>query len=38
MNNKQKFQHYAFLIIGYAAGTSVAGLIVYTFILAFQNL
>jgi len=38
MNNKQKFQHYIFLVVGYTAGTSVAGLIVYTFILAYQNL
>jgi len=38
MNNKQKFQHYVFLVIGYAAGSSVAGLIIYSFVLAFQNL
>ena len=38
MSNKQKFQHYVFLVVGYAAGTSVAGFIVYTMVLAFNNL
>jgi hypothetical protein len=38
MSNKQKFQHYAFLVVGYAAGTSVAGFIVYTIALAINNL
>ena len=37
-NNKQKFMHYAFLTVLYSFGTSVAGLIVYTFVLAFQNI
>ena len=36
--NKQKFMHYAFQTILYSFGTSVAGLIVYTFILCFQNI
>ena len=38
MNNKQKFMHYAFQTVLYGFGTSVAGLIVYTFILAIQEL
>ena len=38
MSNKQKFEHYVFLVIGYGVGGSVAGLIVYTMILAFENL
>ena len=36
--NTQKFMHYAFLTIMYSFGTSVAGLIVYSFVVAFQNL
>ncbi len=36
--NTQKFMHYAFLTVLYGFGTSVAGLIVYTFIVAFQNI
>jgi len=35
---KQKFMHYAFLTVLYGFGTSVAGLIVYTFVVAFNNL
>jgi len=38
MNNKQKFMHYAFQTVLYGFGTSVAGLIVYTFILIVQEL
>jgi len=38
MNNRQKFTHYVFLVIEVTAGTSVAGLIVYSMILAFENL
>jgi len=38
MSNKQKFTHYIFLVIEVTAGTSVAGLIVYSMILAFNNL
>ena len=34
----QKFMHYAFLTVLYGFGTSVAGLIVYTMVLAFQQL
>ena len=34
----QKFMHYAFLTVLYGFGTSVAGLIVYTIVLAFSNL
>ena len=34
----QKFMHYAFLTVLYSLGTSVAGLIVYTFVVAFNNL
>ena len=34
----QKFMHYAFLTVLYGFGTSVAGLIVYTFVVAFQAL
>jgi len=36
--NKQKFTHYVLLTIGYTVGTSVAGFIVYTMILALQNI
>ena len=36
--NKQKFVHYVFLTIGYTAGTSVVGLIVYTMFLALTNI
>ena len=36
--NTQKFMHYAFLTVLYGFGTSVAGLIVYTFVVAFQNI
>ena len=35
---KQKFMHYAFLTVLYGFGTSVAGLIIYTFVVAFNNL
>ena len=38
MSNKQKFTHYIFLVIEVTAGTSVAGLIVYSIMLAFNNL
>jgi hypothetical protein len=38
MSNKQKFTHYIFLVIEFTAGSTVAGLIVYSMILAFQNL
>lgn len=34
----RKFKHYTFQAIMMAFGTSVAGAIVYTMILAFQNL
>ena len=34
----QKFMHYAFLTVLYSFGTATAGLIVYTFIVAFNNL
>ena len=36
--NTQKFMHYAFLTVLYGFGTSVAGLIVYTMVVAFQTL
>ena len=36
--NTQKFMHYAFLTVLYGFGTSVAGLIIYTFVVAFQNI
>ena len=36
--NTQKFMHYAFLTVLYGFGTSVAGLIVYTLVVAFQQL
>ena len=36
--NTQKFMHYAFLTVLYGFGTSVAGLIVYTFVVAFQSM
>ncbi len=34
----RKFKHYTFQAVMIAFGSSVAGLIVYTIILAFQNL
>jgi len=37
-SNKQKFMHYAFLTVLYSFGTSVAGLIVYTIVVAFKHL
>ena len=37
MSNKQKFQHYAFLVVGYTVGSSVAGLIVYSIFLAITH-
>jgi len=36
--NTQKFMHYAFLTVLYGFGTSVAGLIVYTFVVAFKSM
>jgi len=37
-NNKQKFMHYAFEVLLLAMGTGTAGLIVFSIIVAFQNL
>ena len=34
----QKFVHYAFLTVLYSFGTATAGLILYTFVVVFQNL
>jgi hypothetical protein len=34
----QKFMHYAFLTVLYTFGTSVAGLIIYTFVVALAEL
>jgi hypothetical protein len=38
MSNKQKFMHYAFQTVLYGFGSSVAGLIVYTMVIAFQQI
>ena len=36
--NKQKFVHYVMLTFTYSVGITTAGMIVYTFIVAFQNI
>ena len=37
MNNKQKFEHYTLLVVGYTAGASTAYLIVWSLFIALKN-
>ncbi len=36
--NTQKFVHYVMITFTYSVGLATAGLIVYTFLVAFQNI